>query len=325
MYTRRATLAALLAAPAIVPFRASAQSGFPEQPVRMIIPFPPGGPADQVGRIISKVMGEKLGKPVVIDSRSGAGGVIGVDAVAKSKPDGQTIGLASTGALAILPHLQPNMPYDPLKDLAPIGMVISVPQVAVVSPKFGVNDLKSLVARAKAKPGEISYGSAGIGSSLHLAAELFRLRAGIDIVHVPYRGAAPAVTDLLGGQIQLILADLPVVLPHIRAGSLKALGVTAKTRAELLPEVPTFEEQGFPGVISDTWYGVIAPTGVPADRIATLSNALSASLADEETKRLLREQAGTIADLGPDGFASHIREQSRVWGEVVRAANIKLE
>ena len=211
--TRRHALGILAALPA----PALAQ-GFPDQSIRLIVPFPPGGPADIISRLLSRVMGDKLGKPVVVENRSGGGGLVGIEAVARARPDGLTIGLASSGVLTVQPHLTQQMPFDALRDIAPIGMVISVPQILTVHPALPVNNVQELIARAKAQPGKLSYGSAGIGSSLHMSTELFKQITGIDIVHVPYRGAAPAVTDAMAGRIEILMADVPALLTQIRGG-----------------------------------------------------------------------------------------------------------
>ncbi|HEY8611755.1 MAG TPA: tripartite tricarboxylate transporter substrate binding protein [Roseomonas sp.] len=325
MLTRRQSLALLAAAPAMRILPALAQPGFPDQPVKMIVPFAAGGPADIIARILGQVMGTKLRQPIVVDSRSGAGGMVGVEAAARSRPDGLTMVLASTGALVVLPQIMPRMAYDVQKDLAPITHVLSVPQILAVSPKLGVKSVAELVARAKRQPGKLTYGSAGNGSSLHLAGELFRLRTGIEIVHVPYRGAAPAVTDLLAGTIDMILADVPVVLPHIRNNALLALAVTAKERNTSLPELPTMAEAGAPDVISETWYALFAPAGTPADRIATLHDAAAAALRDNDVRRSLAEQGGTIAGGTPAELAAFVKSETTKWGEIIRLANIKVD
>jgi len=321
MITRRLALAAAAAA-AASPAMAQA---YPDQAIRLIIPFPPGGPADLIARLIGARMGEKLGRPIVVESRSGAGGTIGVDAAAKARPDGYTLVLASTGAMVILPHLMPTMPYDPLRDLTPIGLVLAVPQVLAIAPGLPANTVGELVALARARPGTLAYGSAGTGSSLHLAGELFRLRAGIDITHVPYRGAAPAVTDLLAGRIQMLLADVPILLPQVRGGTLRALAVTGRERSDVLPDLPTMAEAGLPGVVSETWYGLLGPAGIPPDRMATLQAALAATLREPETRQALAAQGGRIADMDAAGFAAFIRADHAKWGEIVRTAGIRME
>lgn len=322
MMRRRTALAGLML-PALLN-RARAQT-FPDQPVRLIVPFAAGGPADLIARTVSRVMGERLGRPIVVESRAGAGGLIGVEAAAKARPDGHTLVLASSGAMVILPHLQPNMPYDPLRDLAPVTQVLGVPQIIAAAPDLGVRRLSELVALAKARPGQLSFGSAGIASSLHMAGELLKLRAGIDIVHVPYRGAAPAVTDLVAGRIQILCADVPALIGQVRAGTVPALAITAAERLPLLGELPTAEEAGVPGLVSETWYGILAPAGVPAERLAVLHAAASAALEDAETRRVLTEQGGRVVNSTPADFAAFIRASHAQWGEVVRATGVRLE
>lgn len=323
MIIRRRTALSALALPALIG-HAQAEA-FPDQPVRLIIPFAAGGPADLIARTIGRVMGEKLGKPVVVEARAGAAGLIGVDYVAKARPDGYTIVLASSGAMAVLPHLQPNMPFDPRTDLSPISQVIAVPQIVSIAPGLGPRNLAELVAMAKARPGQLAYGSAGIGSSLHLAGELFKLRAGIDMVHVPFRGAAPAVTELLAGRIQVLLADVPALLGHVRSGALPALAITSQERLSILPNVPTAEEAGVPGLVSETWYGVLGPAGLPADRVTILHGAVRAALDDPATREVLLNQGGRIVGSNPDAFATFIRSAYDQWGEVVRTTGMRLE
>jgi tripartite-type tricarboxylate transporter receptor subunit TctC len=296
-----------------------------EQPVRVVIPFPPGGPADTIARLLEPRLRAALGQALVLDHRSGAGGVVGMEAVARARPDGNTIGLGSTGALVIAPHLMARMPYDPARDLAPVGEVLSVPQLLVVPAAFEARDVAGLVALARARPGALSYASAGIGSSLHLAAELFRQRAGIDITHIPYRGAAPAITDLVAGRVQMMLGDVPGLLPQVRGGTIRALGITSLARFAELPEVPTVIEAGVPGVVSDTFYGVFAPAGVAPARMAVLSGALQAALADSELRVALAALGGSIIGSTPEVFAARLREASAGWAEVVRVGGIRAE
>jgi tripartite-type tricarboxylate transporter receptor subunit TctC len=322
MIGRRPALAALLLPALAGTARAQA---FPDQPIRMIVPFAAGGPADLIARTISRVMGEKLGRPVVVESRPGAGGSIGVDTAAKARPDGHTLVLASSGAIVILPHLRSNLPYDPLRDLTPITQVLGVPQIISVTPNLGVRSLAELVAMAKARPGQLAFGSAGIGSSLHMAGELLKMRTGIDITHVPYGGAAPAVTDLLGGRIQILMADVPALIGQVRAGALPALAVTAPERLGILPNVPTAVEAGVPGMVSETWYGLLGPAGIPADRLATLHAAVRAALEDEATRQTLINQGGRVVGSTPADFATFMRSNHASWGEVVRATGVRLE
>ena len=311
---RRALLAAL-ATPALAQ----------EQALRIIIPFPPGGPADTIARLLERPLRAALGQAVVLDYRSGAGGVVGMEAVARARADGNTVGLGSTGALVIAPHIMPRMPYDALRDLAAVSEVLAVPQLLVVPAAFPARDVAALVAMARAAPGDIAYASAGIGSSLHLAAELFRQKAGITITHVPYRGAAPAITDLVAGRVQMMLGDVTGLLPQVQGGALRALGITAAARFSGLADVPTIAEAGSEGVISDTFYGVLAPAGVPAGRITALATALRGALAEPETRAALAGQGGNIIGSTPDDFATRLRLSSARWAEVVQAGQIRME
>ena len=306
---------------------ARARGAYPEQPIRLIVPFPPGGPADTIARLVTPGMSERLGgRQIVVESRSGAGGLVGMEAVARSRPDGYTIGLGSSGVMAIMPVLQANLPIDPQRDLVPIDLVLSVPQILAVRPSLPVRSVADLLAYARQRPGQISYGTSGIGGTLHLATEMFRARAGnIDIVHVPYRGAAPAIPDLLSGRVQMMFADVPILLPQVRSGALRPLAITAPERSELLPDLPTMVELGMQGMVSASSYGLVAPAGVPADRIATLNAALNTSLARPETRRALIEQGGVPYSGTPAQLAAFFRDESAAWREVARIANIRLE
>jgi tripartite-type tricarboxylate transporter receptor subunit TctC len=317
----------LLAAAALPALAGTARAqAFPDQPIRMIVPFAAGGPADIIARLVARAMSERLGnKPIVVEARAGAGGAIGVDAAAKARPDGYTLVMASSGAIVILPNLRSNMPYNVERDLAPITQVLAVPQIVSVAPGLGPKTLAELVAMAKARPGQLAYGSAGIGSSLHMAGELFKLRAGIDITHVPYSGAAPAVTDLLAGRIQILLADVPALIGQVRAGALPALAITSEQRLGILPNVPTAIEAGVPGMVSETWYGLLGPAGIPADRLTILTDAARAALQDAETRRQLTDQGGRIVGSTPTEFAAFIRQTNATWAEVIRATGAKLE
>ncbi|PZW45959.1 tripartite-type tricarboxylate transporter receptor subunit TctC [Humitalea rosea] len=319
---RRLLLASLASA---LPFAPARAETWPDQPIRLIVPFAAGGPADIIARLIGRVMGEQLGKPMVIDSRSGAGGAVGVEAAARARPDGTTLVLASSGAIVILPHIMPSMAYDPLKDLTPITQVLAVPQIISVRPGLGVSSVRELVALAKSSPNPLTFGSAGIGSSLHMAGELFKLRAGVDMTHVPYRGAAPAVTDLLGGRIDVLMADTPALISFVRSGQLPALGVTSAERIAILPDTPTAIEGGVPNMVSETWYGLLGPAGIPADRVAKLHAAAMAALADGDTKAQLLNQGGRIVGSSAADFTAFIQQTHATWGEVVRATGVKME
>ena len=254
---------ALAAAQCLAPGTAPAQS-FPSKPVRLIVGFPAGGPADIFGRTFAQGLSAGLGQTVIVENKSGVGGVLGIDMVAKASPDGYTLGFNNQGSVSMAPYALSRMPFNPNKDLALITTVVKVPEVVVVNPSLPVSSLAELIAHARANPGKINFGSAGAGGITHLACELLKAEARIDILHVPYKGAAPAVSDLLGGQVNMGIFDIPVVLPHIQSGKFKALAVTSARRAPSLPDVPTTAEVGYPKVISDNWYGLVAPAGSSA-------------------------------------------------------------
>jgi tripartite-type tricarboxylate transporter receptor subunit TctC len=298
---------------------------FPNRPIKLIVPFPAGGPADLFGRHLANGMGAELGQQVVIENRTGTGGMAGVDAVAKSAPDGYTIGINGSAVLAIIPFMTSKMPFDWQKDLALLTAVVRVPEVLTVHPALGVNTLQELVAHARANPGKVSYGSAGTGTVTHMAAELLRMEAKINIQHVPYRGAAPAVNDLLGNHVQMIVADVPVLLPHIRAGKIKALALTSATRSSALPDVPTSAEGGYGTVLSDNWYGLVAPTGVPADILDRLQKAAVKTIGSDEFKRQVESQNAAPAPMTPAEYAAFVKAEQAKWGPVVAATGAKLE
>lgn len=328
MLTRRCfTMSATAGAIATLAGHAArAQGRSPDQPVRVVVPFPPGGPADIVGRLLARALGEQLNQSFVVENRAGAGGVIGVEVVARARPDGATLGIASSGALSVLPNLMPRMPYDVARDIQPISIVITVPQLLAVHPAVPAHTVAELVALARRQPGSLNFASAGNGSSLHLVAELFRARAGgLDLVHVPYRGAAPALTDLVSGRVQMMFGDVPAMLPHVRAGTIRALGVTATERSSALPDVPTLAEAGVPGVESVTYYGLIAPAGLPADRIAALHAAVRTALESPATRQPLLDQGGRLVGNTPEEFAAYIRAEAEKWGEVIRFSGAKLD
>jgi len=328
---RRASMYALLALPAAalllasqLPRTAWAQA-FPTKPIKLLVPFPAGGPADLFGRALANGLPAELGQQIVIENRAGAGGVAGVDALAKSAPDGYTIGLNGAAALSAIPFMVSKMPFDWQKDLALLTLVVRVPEVLVVHPSLPVNTLQELVAYARANPRKINYGSAGIGTITHLAVELLRTEAKIDVVHVPYRGAAPAVNDLIGGHVQMVVLDTPVLLPHIRAGTVKALAVTSQTRSGALPDVPTTVEAGFKTVQSDNWYGLSAPAGVPPEIFDKLHKAAVSTLRSAELKKLFDSQDAVPAPTSPAEFAAFVKAEQAKWGPVVVATGAKLE
>jgi tripartite-type tricarboxylate transporter receptor subunit TctC len=300
---------------------ASAQD-FPSKPIRLVVPFPPGGPNDLIARVVGQKMSELLKQQVVIDNRGGAGGVTGTDAVAKAAPDGYTIAITSAGALAISIALQEKLPYDTLKHLKPITQVASVPELLVAATSVPANNLGELVALARAKPGTLNYASSGPGSMPHLAGELLRVTTKIDIVHVPYKGAAPAVNDLLGQQVQLAFFDLPVLLPQVQAGKLKAIAVGSRARAASLKDVPTTAELGYPQIEADNWYGMVAPIATPPAIIARLHQATVEALRDPAVLEKLASQGLNLVGDTPEAFTAYIVTEIEKWGKVAKAAGL---
>jgi tripartite-type tricarboxylate transporter receptor subunit TctC len=310
-------LAAALAAAA-----APAQT-YPTKPVRLIVGFPAGGPADIFGRTFAQALSTGLGQPVIVENRSGVGGVLGIDAVAKSLPDGYTLGFNNQGSVAMAPYALTRMPFNPSKDLALITTVVKVPEVVVVNPSLPVNSLAELIAYAKANPGKIAFGSAGAGGITHLACELLKSEAHIDVLHVPYKGAAPAVSDLLGGQVQMGIFDLPVVLPHINQHKFKALAVTSAKRAPPLPDVPTTAEVGYPKVISDNWYGLVAPAATPAAVQKRIHEASIAALHSPALIDQFAKVGGIPAPATQEEYAKFLGEEQARWGAIIKAIGFK--
>jgi tripartite-type tricarboxylate transporter receptor subunit TctC len=311
-------------AAAFFPVLALAQA-YPSKPIRLIVPFPAGGPADIFGRFLAQGMSANLGQSVVIENVSGVGGVLGVERAAKSAPDGYTLGLNSSSSVSIAPFSMANMPFDPLKDLALITTVVRVPEVLSINPSLPVNSVADLVANAKANPGKINFGSAGAGTITHLAGELLNVEASIKLVHVPYKGAAPAVNDMLGGQVQMGIFDVPVVLPHIKAGKLKALAVTSPKRAPSLPEVPTTGESGYPKVLSDNWYGLVAPAATPPAVLKRVQAAAIAALNSTEVTEQYAKVGGAPFPSSPEEYRAYVVEEQAKWGSVVKAIGFKAE
>jgi tripartite-type tricarboxylate transporter receptor subunit TctC len=307
----------------LLPALAAAED-FPDRSIRLIVPFPAGGPNDIIARVVGQRMSELTKQPVVIDNRSGQAGVLGTDAVAKAKPDGYTIGIVSAGALAISPSME-KVSYDTLKDLQPVTLVAEVPEMLVVATSVPANNMTELIALAKAQPGKLNFASTGAGSMPHLASELLKLTAKIDIVHVPYRGAAPAVTDLLGQQVQMVFLDLPILLPLIKTGALRAIAIGARERAPAAMDVPTTAEVGMPDLLIQNWYGMVAPAGTPPDIVAALNRIATEAMRDPAVRDKLASQGATLAGDTPEHFRGFIESETRKWAAVIRDAGVQTE
>jgi tripartite-type tricarboxylate transporter receptor subunit TctC len=315
----RAAVALLLAALA-----GAASAQYPSHPVRFIVPSAAGGGTDIIARAISIRLAENLGQQFVVDNRPGAGQMIGIELAAKSPADGYTI-LMAASTLAINPVMYKKVPYDPVRDFAPITQAATLPNVIVVHPSLQVNSLKELIDYAKKNPGQLNFASAGIGTSPQMSIELLKSMAGIDMVHIPYKGTAPGVVDLLAGQVLVMAPNVLTALPHIKSGKLRALAVTSTHRSVALPDVPTVAEAGLPGYDSTQWYGVLAPAGTPREIVARLHDGIVRALRDDEVgKRLAADGAEPVGN-NPEEFAAFIRSESEKWAKVAQAAGIKPE
>lgn len=315
--TRRAILAApLLAAPAL----ARAQS-WPTRPVRIIVPYPPGGPTDIAGRVVAAGLQAQLGQPAVVENRAGASGVIGSGEVARAAPDGGMF-LVNASAHAIIPHLQPNMPFDAVADFTPVTELVKVPLILVVNPQLPVNSVAELIAMARAQPGRLSYASSSIGGAPHLAGEMFKLMTGTNIAHVPYRGSGPALTDMVGGHVQVMFDSLASSAQHVREGRLKALAVSTAERIEAFPNLPTIAEAGVPGYEIATWYGMWGPRNLPEAIATRMQQAVAAVSATEEARTRFTALGAQAVASPPADFARFVRSEHERWGRLVRDANI---
>jgi tripartite-type tricarboxylate transporter receptor subunit TctC len=303
---------------------AAAQS-YPSRPINMIVPFTAGGPVDVAARIVSQHLPRILGQSVVIENRAGAAGSLGAKAVASAEPDGYTLLWGNISTLVVLPVVTNNRDYDPARQFVPIAKVSQNHEVLVVQSAFAAKSVGELVASAKANPGKLNYGSAGHGNATHLAAELFKLRTGIDIVHVPYKGASDAVTAVLGGQVQMFFGDIAGVLPFLREGTLRALAVSSEARNPLVPDVPTMRESGVPDYVVSTYVGVVAPAGTPAAIVQRLNAAINESMTSPDAASAFARLGAEIRPAAPQDFAAFLAAETRKWADVVKAANIKVE
>src|SRR4030088_778470 len=297
---------------------------FPSKPIKLIVPFPAGGPNDIIARVVGQRMSELTKQAVIVDNRGGQAGVLGTDAIAKSNPDGYTIGIVSASALVISPSME-KVPYDPSKDFAPVTLVVTVPEMLVVASNVPAKNMAELVALAKAQPGKLNFASAGVGGLPHLAGELFKLMAKLDMVHVPYRGAAPAINDLLGQQVQMAFLDLPVLLPHIAAGTLRPIALGAPQRSPTAPDVPTTAEVGMPDLLIENWYGMVAPGKTPDSIVAAINRIANEAMADPGVKQKLADQGLTVAGDTADHFRTFIDAESRKWADVIKKAGLATE
>jgi tripartite-type tricarboxylate transporter receptor subunit TctC len=306
-------------------FTPAQAQNYPTRPITLVIPFAPGGSTTIVGRGVAEKMGELLGEKIIVDNRPGAGGTVGTRAVAKSEPDGYTLVLGYTGTLAIGPSLYKNVGYDPRKDFAPIGMIGNAPNSLVVNPSFPAKTVAELITYAKANPGTINFGSAGAGTASHITGEYFARAAGITLVHIPYKGTGPALTDLLGGHIPMAFAPIPASHTNVAAGKLRALAVTSTTRSGLLPDVPTIAESGLPGFDASLYYGLAAPAGTPRPIIDKLNKALRDALASDEVKRQLGNDGTDITPGSPEDYAALIDKDEKKWAQLVKASGVEPE
>lgn len=320
-----ALIAAAAICSAITATLPAAADDYPNRPITLVVPFPPGGSTSIVGRIVADKMSELLGQQIVVENRGGAGGTIGTRQVAKSPADGYTLLLGYTGTLAIGPSLYSNVGYDPRKDFAPIGRIGSAPNTLVVHPSFQVHSVKELVAYAKANPGKVSFGSAGVGTVSHICGEYFATEAGIQILHIPYKGTGPAVTDLLGGHIPMAFAPIPAVHEQAKSGNLRMLAVTSAKRSTLMPDVPTIAEAGVPGFEAVLRYGLVAPAGTPKPIVDRLNQVLNKVLASDEMRKRLAIEGAEPAPGTPEEYAADIDREERTWAKVVKASGAKAD
>ena len=296
---------------------------YPSRPIRVLIAFPPGGPTDFVGRLLVDKMSALLGQRVYIENKPGANGTVGADIIAKADPDGYSLFLTTAGAVTISPHVMANIPYDSLRDFVPVAEVVTNTTVLVVTPKMAIKTAKELVALAKQKPGAITFGSTGIGSTTHLAQVLLADAAGVSFLHVPYRGAAPMLTDLLGGQVQVVAADLTVLRAQIEAGTVVPIGAAADQRHQNIPEVPTLAEQGYPNTDASNWYALLAPAKAPPALIKKLNDAANIALADPDVRGKIVKSGAVPVGGTPEALGAFIRAEYDKWGRVVREHGIK--
>ncbi len=318
----------LLALATLATSAAWADPTYPNKPIRIIVPFTPGGSPDVLARTIGQKISESTGVPVVVENVAGAGGTVGADRASKAAPDGYTLLMGHVGTLAVAPAVYPNLPYDPIKSFAPVAWVAKVPNVLAVHPSMPANNVAELVKYLKANPGKVNYGSGGNGSAAHLAMEYFKLSTQTFVVHVPYRGTAPSVTDAVAGQIQMVFTGAPALVPMVKAGKLRAIAVSSPKRLDLLPDVPTLAESGVKGLEgfeADQWYGLVAPAGTPAAIVQKLNQVVNANLSAPEVVTRLKSEGATATPASPDAFGQLIQSEIKRWRPVVLNAKISAD
>ena len=308
---------------AAMPSLATAQA-YPAKPIRWISPWPAGGANDIFSRAIGQKIGESLGQQVLVDNRPGAAGTIGSDIAAKAPADGYTLVMGSSPTHAIAPALYPALPYDPLRDFSAVTLVGSVPNVLVLHPSVPAKTVKEFIAVAKARPGKLNFASTGNGTSQHLSAELFKFMAGLDMVHIPYKGTAPALTELVAGQVDLAFENMPALIPHIQAGRLRALAVTTTKRSAVMPELPTIAEAALPGYDASVWFGVFAPAGTPRPVVDRLHGEILKALQTQDLKSRMVAMGTDVSGIGPDDFSAYVRKEIPKWANLVKAAGVKV-
>lgn len=321
----RLVVSALVALVMMVQLGQPAEAGYPDRGVRIVVPFPAGGSNDVVARMLGAKLQELWGQPVVIDNRGGAGGNIGAESVARSPADGYTLLLTAPGPLAVNQSLYAQLPFNPIQDFTPVALIASVPIVLAVNPNVKATTVAELIALAKASPGKLNFGSSGLGSTNHLAGELLKTRAGIDIVHVPYRGAAPAMNDLIGGQIPMMFDNMPAIRPQVQGGTIRAIAVAGATRSPLFPELPTMVEAGVPNFEASSWFGLVGPARMPPDVMKTLIDSVTKLLKDPDMVKRLADVGAEPGTLSGDAFGAFLRSESEKWGQVVKTAGAKVE
>jgi tripartite-type tricarboxylate transporter receptor subunit TctC len=318
-------LAAALGSGLLLHATAAAQASFPSKPLTIIVPFTPGGTTDILARIVGQGLSVEFGQSVVIENRAGAGGNIGGQVAAKAAPDGYTLFMGTVGTQAINASLYKKMPFDPIKDFAPLTRVANVPNLLVANPDQPFKSVAELIAYAKANPGKVNFASSGNGTSIHLSGELFKTMAKVQMVHVPYKGSAPALTDLLGNQVGIMFDNLPSVIPHVRSGKLRPLAITTAKRSPELPDVPTIAESGLPGYEATSWFGLLAPAGTPAAVITKLNAAIVKVLGQPDVRKRISDQGAEVYSETPEQFAAFIQAEGVKWGKVVRDSGASLD